>query len=300
MTTNEKTEAALSDIEARQRQIAADKAAADKEQDVIDRQIAQLREQAAANAKAQRELDEQRERLEREAIDRQRELRPDHVDRDVAASVATDLLDAFEAVHVTEAEMVGPDRRAERLWDAIDDARCRLLTDDIAEDARPVVLAIEGVIEACDFFESFRRPEFGAARAADGEPPRDIRAWAFPEQSGIVRKSLDELRRELSGEAAPPPIEGVGELIGQNVTFRHRRARPTDRPGAGAHRFLPRGCQPIPSCSDGRAERHRCLGAAFKQPGASTHEKPHVAGFCRPPWSFATWPHDGAASARRG
>ncbi|WP_417745972.1 hypothetical protein [Rosistilla oblonga] len=219
-TPNQATEAVLTDIETRQRQIAADKAAAAKEQDSIDRQIAQLREQAEANTKAQRELDEQRERLEREAIDRQRELRPDHVDRDVAASVATGLLHAFEAVHVTEAEMVGPDRRAERLGDAIDDARCRLLTDDVAEDARPIVLAIEGVIEACDLFEAFRRPEFGAARAADGEPPRDIRAWAFPEQSGIVRASLDELRRELSGEAAPPPIESVGELVGQNVTFR--------------------------------------------------------------------------------
>lgn len=217
---NQATEAVLTDIETRQRQIAADKAAAAKEQDSIDRQIAQLREQAAANAKAQRELDEQRERLEREAIDRQRELRPDHVDRDVAASVATGLLNAFEAVHVTEAEMVGPDRRAERLWDAIDDARCRLLTDDIADDARPLVLAIEGVIEACDLFESFRRPEFGAARAADGEPLRDIRCWAFPEQSSLVRSSLEELRRELAGDDAPAPIEGVGELVGQNVSFR--------------------------------------------------------------------------------
>ncbi|QDV66967.1 hypothetical protein Poly24_06570 [Rosistilla carotiformis] len=217
---NQKTEAALTDIEARQRQIAADKAAADKEQDAIDRQIAQLREQAAANAKAQHELDEQRERLEREAIDRQRDLRPDHVDREVASSVATDLLDAFEAVHVAEADMVGPDRRDERLWDAIDDARCRLLTDDIAEDARLVVLAIEGVIDACDLFESFRRPEFQNPRNSDGEPLRDIRAWAFPEQSALVRSSLDELRRELSGDDAPNPIEGVGELVGQNVTFR--------------------------------------------------------------------------------
>ncbi len=110
------------------------------------------------------------------------------------------------------------EQTAADLWRVIDDVRCSLLTPQVDDDARPIVLAIEGVIDICDSWERMRRPEVAGSLVANGEPMRDIRHESFPSSSTVVMGIVGELRNVLAGKSTTP-IEGFGELLQQNVSL---------------------------------------------------------------------------------
>lgn len=196
----------------------ADAAAARDQEAKLAEDAEKLRKQAVERETFRKSLEREIARAEREAVDQQRRIPPAPVTAEVATEVAQSLLHAFDDVS-DSSDGKPAEQRADSLWAAIDDARSRLLTDQVDEDARAIVVAVEAVIKACDEWETARSPDFQNVRGHDGEPLTDIRGQIFPGGSSVVRRLLSELIMVLGGEMPSHAIEGIGELIGQNVSI---------------------------------------------------------------------------------
>lgn len=198
----------------------ADEAAAAEEESRLAAEAEKLQQQAKDRHAAREKLRHEIKRAELEAINRHRKIIPSAITHKTAIEVAQALLRAFEDVDQPREGSSAPvGQRAAQLWDAIDDARCRLLTADVDEDARATVLAIEGVVDACDDWERHRQPAAIEARGADGKPLVDLQMQTFPHESSLVRQLTAELQRVLDGEEAAP-LEGIGRLIADGVSLR--------------------------------------------------------------------------------
>jgi len=152
-------------------------------------------------------------------IDAERRIAPPPVTLEIAKEAAARLIDSFEEKpkqqpsHLTpayEPEPTNIEERAKQTWDTIDDVRCRLLTEEVADDARRIVMAVEAVVAACDEWERQRIPQ------TLNYDESNVRSMSVPQHSGLVKALMSELKRVLEG-TVPNRVEPIGELIAQNV-----------------------------------------------------------------------------------
>lgn len=201
---------------AKAQQAAAEKAAAEMEAALT----------ALADKRRELEAEEERLRIGRlQAIKEQKAaelaakratmlLEPPRVTKDVAIELAQQVLTAFESEDYlsTLPERPAP-LQPSQLWETIDTARARLLTQTVDDDAQLIVLSVEAIIRQADAWEHHRAgnvpTEVGAEGIGLGRDPRDNRA---------VGKLLRELHKILEGRPAPK-VESIGKLCSENVDF---------------------------------------------------------------------------------
>lgn len=208
---------------------AANEATAQRERslslaDRLRGEIAKLESEAKQAEAEAAESARKAEQARREAKDRARELRPDRVDANAANEAALMLLFAFrradgelEAASQAELEGRSVQARASALWETIDDVRCRLMTEEVDQNASRLVLAVEATIAACDDFEAMRRSELAGVKFEDGSTIDGIRAMSFPQGSRVVRQCIEDLHAVMENETREPKLEGIGTLLSQNV-----------------------------------------------------------------------------------
>lgn len=196
--------------------VAAERAAAEQKlADVRDKAAALAKQIADAEAEAAK-VAAAEARAVQATIDAQRAIEPDPVTIEVARTSGQSLVDAFSNCERTDANKSVPE-----LWKVADDVRCRLLTSAVDEDARAVVLAIEGVVIAMDEWEHVRTIEYNDA--LDDETRRrmdiiDIRVQLRPGDSGRIARRVRELKMVVDGEVPPPIKERIGQLIASGVS----------------------------------------------------------------------------------
>ncbi|WP_345323147.1 hypothetical protein [Novipirellula rosea] len=190
-------------------QAAAAEAVAQQEADLV----AQQQRIADARAKLERQAREI-EQAELEVRRKQAEIPAERVDLATATDVAGKLHAAFENYRHPgdEPEQV----LADAVWDAVDDARDRLLTDDVDDQARALVLAINGVTMACERWELCRS---GQILPASGIDLDTAGLGSSPATSRRVESLEKEMLAVLSGEQ-PPKTESIGRLVGEGIDTR--------------------------------------------------------------------------------
>lgn len=232
MNTAEFNKQILSEIEQRKK----DAAMAEQQQaeqlstsEQLQKEIAKLTAELESTRKSAAEAAEHAEKARIDAENRSKALLPDAVDLRTAEIVARDLLAAVVEFdrEFSERELLEFQRRGvstteaatARLWQALDSAKQRIGTTDIAPDARRLVLAIHSLLEISDEFESVRQPDYQVERSMVGESPMDMRMVESPRDCQIFNTMAKELRKVLDGEAFSPAKEDLGELIGQGVAI---------------------------------------------------------------------------------
>lgn len=165
------------------------------------RQLAALEQQIADDERAAAEAAAAEEQSRRQAADAERMRPPAPVSLKVARAQAAKLLEALSPARDTDAEVPDPAGQ----WVAIDDVRARLLTSEVADDARSVIIAVEAIVQAADDWELARSK--GASIVG-----------SRPSTSAGIKTLIDELQSILAGEAPRNKVpEGIGTLIGQDV-----------------------------------------------------------------------------------
>lgn len=207
----------LQQIEAaKAKQTAAEQAAADMESALADladkkrqleaaeEQLRRDRLQALKDQKAA-ELEEKKAALM---------IEPEPVTLEVARQLAKRMLVAFECeTTLAEIEPRPEPLTSEELWTVVDEVRAKLLTQKVDQDARELVLGVEGVIQICDRWEHFRaghvRTDVGGDGYGLGRDPRDCRP---------VKRLVKELRAMFDGKE-PQKSESIGTLVSQGLDF---------------------------------------------------------------------------------
>tara|TARA_R110002072_G_scaffold303064_1_gene492439 strand:- start:4581 stop:5588 length:1008 start_codon:yes stop_codon:yes gene_type:complete len=102
----------------------------------------------------------------------------------------------------------------QRFWESIDAARDRLLTQEIDQEARQIVLCTEGVIHACERWEADSTAVTDPHEVSDsmGVCPADS-------ECRHVAKFERDLRRCLAGDKPNVVLDRAGDLIRERLSF---------------------------------------------------------------------------------
>jgi exonuclease VII large subunit len=178
--------------EARRQQKEAEETAERLRAEIEEKQR-QIREaqQAGVRAKLDEKAAEQAERI----AERRKKLHKP-VSAEIARRVAEDIVRLFK-----DDDDIDPSE----WWEKLEDARCRLHSNEVDEDARSLVLAAELVVGAADHWSEHRATaEFGH------------RFSRTPRGDHRVQNSVTELQRELAGDPVPQ-MESMFALFEANV-----------------------------------------------------------------------------------
>ncbi|PHQ35170.1 HlyD family secretion protein [Rhodopirellula bahusiensis] len=102
---------------------------------------------------------------------------------------------------------------SKKFWCAIDNARDRLLTTDVDDDASAIVLGVEGIVLACERWEEDRKNLWETEI-----PPSEL--GDCPPENHRVEKFERDLRRLLAGESPTFTLPMIGDLILEGLSFR--------------------------------------------------------------------------------
>ena len=208
--TAQQSLAEIKEAKDRRDAIALERERAAKRLEAEELALAKHNERIAASQKRIREQEEAERKAELDLRRAQANVMPDTVTRDVAIEVAETLLAAFETYRTNPEELAGQ-VLSDFGWDAIDAARDRLLTTEVADDATLITLAVEGVISATERWEAACSGMIGGAMAGSVES-----LGPHPIGNRRVETLEGELRSIIDG-AEPKKMESIGRLISEKI-----------------------------------------------------------------------------------
>jgi hypothetical protein len=205
---------------ARQRAEAESKRAEAEMRDLekLEADLEARRKAAEAARIARIEAEQAIEEAEKKARYAEADLPQERVTIEVATLTANRVLSAFDLFR-GEGKFADQPRESireatQRFWESIDAARDRLLTQEIDQDARQIVLCTEGVIHACERWEAdvTATTDPHEVAAPMGDCPAD------PECRHLAKFERD-LRRCLAGEKPNVILDRAGDLIRERLSF---------------------------------------------------------------------------------
>ncbi|MCC9644986.1 hypothetical protein LOC71_22140 [Rhodopirellula sp. JC740] len=189
-----------------------------KELEKLEAELKARREAADAARIAKLEAEKAIAEAEKRARYAEADLPQERVTIEVATLTANRVLDAFDRFRgdgkYSEQPRESLQESTQRFWDVIDAARDRLLTSEVDDDARQIVLCCEGVIHACERWEADVTATTDPHEVSSpmGDCPAD-------QECRHVAKFERDLRRCVAGESPNVILDRAGDLIRERLSF---------------------------------------------------------------------------------
>lgn len=218
---NERLNEANAALEAARQRAEAESKRAEAEARELEKLEAELkarRDAADAARIARIEAEQAIAEAEQKARYAEADLPQERVTIEVATLAANSVLDAIARFRgegkYAEQPRESLQESTQRFWETIDAARDRLLTQEIDQEARQIVLCTEGVIHACERWEADVTATTDPHEVSSpmGDCPADS-------ECRHVAKFERDLRRCLAGDKANVVLDRAGDLIRERLSF---------------------------------------------------------------------------------